>query len=144
MKQDAPHTSIFVCDDLEDKNDVFSFIDKTYQANLGKMTAGISPAALGTAYFSWMAQLIQSPGTLLEVMMYPWLNSKDFYGNLATQIKPAAGKDVRFHTDNWELYPWRLWAELFLHLEKWCLCSATDVPGLPPHVTYRGAQVLNT
>lgn len=39
----------------------FNFVDTLFQANLAKMTAGISPAALATAYFAWLAQLSQSP-----------------------------------------------------------------------------------
>ena len=42
--------------DPEEANTLFNFIDKTYQANLGKLTAGVSPAAIETAYFSWIAQ----------------------------------------------------------------------------------------
>ena len=35
---------------------LFRFMDKFYQANLGKITAAISPAAIGTSYFSWLVQ----------------------------------------------------------------------------------------
>lgn len=108
----------------------FRFLDRYYQANLAKLTAGMSPAALETSYFSWVAQLLQSPGTLLRLGTYPWRHMQDYVNNLQTQEKPRDGKDVRFHTDNWSLYPWRLWAEQFLQLEDWWL-QATKVPGLP-------------
>ncbi len=120
--------------DPEDTDTLFSFLDKTYQANLGKLTAGVSPAALSTAYYSWIAQLAQSPGTVMELALYPMLHASDFANNLFTHSKPADGKDVRFHTENWALYPWRLWAEQFLQTEKWWLHAASDVPGLPVHV----------
>lgn len=111
----------------------FRFLDRYYQANLAKFTAGMSPAALETSYFSWVAQLLQSPGTLLRLGTYPWRHTQDYVNNLQTQEKPRDGKDVRFHTDNWSLYPWRLWAEQFLQLEDWWL-QATKVPGLPVQV----------
>ncbi len=112
---------------------VFRFTDKFYQANLGKLTAGISPAALETAYFSWVAQLLQSPGTLLRLASYPLRHAHDTLTNLMTQETPRDGKDVRFQSDNWSHYPWRAWAELFCNLKIGAL-QATKVPGLPVHV----------
>lgn len=126
---------------------IFRYMDRFYQANLGKLTAGVSPAALGTSYFSWIAQLSQSPGTLTRLATYPLLHMNDALQNLMTQDKPGDGKDVRFHTENWSLYPWRLWAEQFLQLESWCLQATTKVPGLPIPVkrtiSFRMRQVLD-
>lgn len=126
---------------------IFQFIDKFYQANLGKLTVGVSPAALGTSYFSWVAQLLQSPGTLTRLALYPILNANDSIANLINQSKPRDGNDVRFHTENWSIYPWRLWAEQFLQFEAWCLQATTKVPGLPipvkRSVHFRMRQVLD-
>lgn len=126
---------------------LFQFMDKTYQANLGKLTAGISPAALASSYFTWVAQLLQSPGTLTRLAFYPLLHINDYLSNLMNQAKPGDGKDVRFHTDNWSTYPWRLWAEQFLQFEAWCLQATTKVPGLPipvkRSVHFRMRQILD-
>ena len=133
--------------DSNEQDTVFRIIDKLYQAKLGKLTAGISPAALVTAHFSWIAQLLQSPGTMTQLTLFPLLHAQDMISNLVTQDKPENGKDVRFHTENWSLYPWRLWAELFLQLEEWSLESTTSVPGLPAHVkrtvSFRMRQILD-
>ena len=40
---------------------------------------------------------------------------------VVTHEKPGDSKDVRFHTDNWAIYPWRFWAEQFLYIERWCI-----------------------
>ncbi len=126
---------------------LFRFMDKLYQANLGKITAGVSPAALGTSYFSWMAQLLQSPGTLTRLASYPLLHAEEYISNLINHEKPGNGKDVRFHTENWSMYPWRLWAEQFLQFEDWCSQATTKVPGLPipvkRTVAFRMRQVLD-
>ena len=116
-----------------ESDSIFRFMDKYYQANLGKITAGMSPAAIGTSYFSWLAQLGQSPGTLLRLATYPLRHLEDMNNNLKTQVQPRGGKDVRFQSESWGNYPWRLWAEQFLLLEEWCI-QATKVPGLPTHV----------
>lgn len=133
--------------DPQETDTLFSFIDKFYQANLGKITAGVSPAALATSYFSWMAQLAQSPGTQAQLALFPWLHSADALTSLMTQDRPGHGKDVRFNSKNWEVYPWRLLAEQFLQIEKWCLQTTTKVPGLPAHVkrtvSFRIRQLLD-
>ncbi|KTD44737.1 PHA/PHB synthase family protein [Legionella parisiensis] len=110
--------------------DLFNLIDKYYQANLGKFTASISPASVATSFFSWGAQLLQAPGTFLKLNAHPLLHCFDFIERLLNQEKPGNGKDVRFHTDKWTLYPWRLWAEHFLQLEDWYLKAANEIPGL--------------
>lgn len=117
----------------EETDTIFRFMDKFYQANLAKITAGISPAAIETSYFSWVAQLLQSPGTISRLATYPMRHTMDYITSLILHEKPGDGKDVRFHTDNWSLYPWRLWAENFLQLEDWSL-QATKVPGLTAQV----------
>jgi polyhydroxyalkanoate synthase len=131
----------------KDPDALFRFMDKFYQANLGKLTAGVSPAALETAYCSWIAQLLQSPGTLTRLASYPILHINDCLSNLINQENPGDGKDVRFHTKNWSYYPWRLWAEQFLQFEAWCLQATTKVPGLPipvkRSVSFRMRQVLD-
>lgn len=134
-------------EDPPESDSFFRFLDKSYQANLGKFTAGVSPAALATSYFSWIAQLLQSPGTLSRLALYPLLHSETTLTNLFEKDRPADGKDVRFHTESWSLYPWRLWAEQFLQMEDWCLQATTKVPGLPipvkRSVSFRMRQVLD-
>lgn len=118
-------------DDSIEETEVFDFINKTFQSHLSKFTAGISPASTATSYFSWMAQLAQAPGTLMELALYPTMHVVKHMQNLIEYSLPANGRDVRFHTDNWSNYPWRLWAEQFLLLEQWFLKATRDVPGLP-------------
>lgn len=133
--------------DPYEPNDLFDFIDKNFQANLGKFTASISPASIGTAYFSWVAQLLQAPGTLLKLYLYPIMHFPEYLNNLMNHEKPAEGSDVRFHTDNWGIYPWRLWAEQFLQIEDWYLTATREVPGLPVPVqrivSFRMRQLLD-
>ena len=135
-KNEAPET-----------DSLFRFMDKFYQAHLGKLTAGVSPAALASSYFSWMTQLLQSPGTLTRLASYPLLHTEEYISNLINHDKPGDGKDVRFHTENWSMYPWRLWAEQFLQFEDWCSQATTKVAGLPVPVkrtvAFRMRQIVD-
>ncbi|VEB36649.1 PHA synthase [Legionella sainthelensi] len=148
-KIDKQHQKTLMHSHKEDhqKNDIFDYINKYYQANLGKFTASISPASTATSYFSWGAQLAQAPGTFLKLSLYPLLHFSDLIHNLSNYATPGNGADVRFHTENWSLYPWRLWAELFLQIEDWSLKSSSEIPGLnAPNkriVSFRTKQFLD-
>lgn len=131
----------------KDSDNFFSFYNKFFQANLAKITAGISPAAVGTAYFSWLSQLAQSPGLLLELTIYPAMHAHDCVNNILCVERAANGEDVRFHKDSWQFMPWRLWAEGFLQVEDWWRRATTNVPGLPGHVertvSFGARQILD-
>jgi polyhydroxyalkanoate synthase len=118
----------------EDSEQFFNFLDKLYQAYLAKTTAGVSPAAMATALFSWYAQLSQSPGRLMELASYPVLHGTDPLKRILSEPQPAQGQDVRFHTEQWAFMPWRLGAECFLQMEDWWHRATSGVSGLPDHV----------
>lgn len=121
-------------EDFELFEQFFNFIDQVYQANLAKMTFGISPAALATAYFSWLAQLAQSPGRLMDLALYPMLHMNDCAHKVLADPQPAGGEDVRFRSDAWQSLPWRLYAEHFLQTESWWRHATMDVSGVSNQV----------
>ncbi len=112
--------------------DLFTFLDKFFQANLAKVTAGISPAALTSAYCSWLSQLAISPGRLLELALYPLVHSQDCSNKIYCEIDEdrVDGSDVRFHTENWQYLPWRFYAESFLQMEDWWKRATSRLPGV--------------
>ena len=115
---------------ITELDEFFCIFNKIYQANLGKITMGISPAVLGSAYCAWLMQLAQSPGHLLALASYPIVHTSEFLNHLFCDAKPAHGSDIRFHKDGWEMMPWRLYAEGFLQAEDWWRHATTNVPGL--------------
>lgn len=42
-------------------------LDQAFKANLARLTAGITPAGLASAYFEWWIHLTLSPGKQLEL-----------------------------------------------------------------------------
>lgn len=116
---------------MHESDDFFRFLDKSFQANLAKGTAGISPASVRNAYFVWLSQLAEAPGLLLELALYPVLHAHDCINNVICVDRAAGGKDVRFHKESWQAMPWRLFAEGFLQVEDWWRLATTQVPGLP-------------
>ncbi len=116
--------------DTHSIGDFFNLIDKIYQANLAKVTSGVSPASLQIAWFSWFAQLAQAPGRLLKLTLYPISYAGDGLNQIVSENLPASGRDVRFHSENWQFMPWRMFAEGFLFMEDWWRYATQDVPGL--------------
>ncbi|HAT1911516.1 TPA: alpha/beta fold hydrolase [Legionella pneumophila] len=135
-QQEKASESLSVCcapSILGASDSFFSFFHKLFQANLAKMTLGISPAALGSSYSTWLWQLAQSPEVLWELALYPFLHANDCINNIICVERAADGKDVRFKKDSWQPMPWRLLAEGFLQVEDWWR-RATNIPGLPRQV----------
>jgi len=133
LDQKSAEKNLEPTDADDQKTDFFNLIDKIYQANLAKMTLGISPAGIRTAWFSWFSQLMQSPGRVLELGMYPVVHASDAVNRVLSDSLPAEGRDVRFHTESWQFMPWRLYAENFLQVEDWWRRATVDVPGLSNH-----------
>lgn len=122
------------CDTSEELDEFFELFDQFFQATLAKMTAGISPAALTTAFTSWLSQLSLCPGRLMQLALYPALHAQDCTNKILCHKRPGDGRDVRFHTDNWQSWPWEIWAENFLQFENWWKLATTNIPGVPDHV----------
>ncbi|KTD01767.1 PHA/PHB synthase family protein [Fluoribacter gormanii] len=115
---------------MKELDEFFYYLNKWHQANLGKITMGMSPAVIGTAFWAWLLQLAQSPGHLLALACYPGTHFDEFLARLLCEQQPAEGKDVRFHKENWQLMPWRFYAEAFLQIEEWWQHATRKVPGL--------------
>ncbi|HAT7823901.1 TPA: alpha/beta fold hydrolase [Legionella pneumophila] len=126
--------SCCVPSDVGVSDNFFAFFGQLFQANLAKWTAGISPAAIGSSYSTWLWQLAQSPEVLWELAFYPVFHANDCINNIICVERAAGGKDVRFKKDSWQPMPWRLYAEGFLQVEDWWRRATTKVPGLPKQV----------
>ncbi|HGO6800113.1 TPA: PHA/PHB synthase family protein [Legionella pneumophila] len=129
-----PIGSCCVPDDADTTDNFFAFFGQLFQANLAKWTSGISPAAIGSSYSTWLWQLAQSPEVLWELAFYPVFHSNDCINNIICVERAAGGKDVRFKKDSWQPMPWRLYAEGFLQVEDWWRRATIKVPGLPSQV----------
>ncbi|HAT1924109.1 TPA: alpha/beta fold hydrolase [Legionella pneumophila] len=126
--------SCCVPSDVGVSDNLFAFFGQLFQANLAKWTAGISPAAIGSSYSTWLWQLAQSPEVLWELAFYPVFHANDCINNIICVERAAGGQDVRFKKDSWQPMPWRLYAEGFLQVEDWWRRATTKVPGLPKQV----------
>ena len=105
-------------------------MDTLWQANLARLTMGISPAGASGALFSWVSHLAQAPGKIAEMMAYPWLHTHDFAHRMTCERGESCAADPRFRSVSWDAWPWRFYAESFLQMEDWWKRATTDVSGM--------------
>ena len=118
-----------------------SGIDRALRAYASRATLGISPGAVGLAFFDWWQHLATSPGKQLELgrkALRKWLRYSDFLARAArgeksaSCIEPLAG-DSRFTAKSWSAWPFNAMYQAFLLTQQWWHNASTDVRGVAPH-----------
>ena len=109
-------------------------LDKVLHASIGRLTGGISPAALSLAYTDWIQHLIASPDKQLELAHAAAVNVMCFIGEIAKETVPLIGSDAlalpvngdkRFNNEGWKLWPFSLYAAAYLLTERWWQTATT-------------------
>ncbi len=116
-------------------------IDRALHAYASRATLGVSPSAVGMAFFDWWTHLVASPGKQLELRRKAarkGLRYSDFLARAARGeqsarcIEPLAG-DRRFTGEAWRGWPFNAIYQAFLLTQQWWHNATTDVRGVAPH-----------
>jgi polyhydroxyalkanoate synthase len=116
----------------------FQAFDRLRAVNVSKLTAGISPGALATAYFDWAFHLASAPGKQMELgvkaarkwqRLSAWLMSSAMDPQTPPVIAPLPG-DRRFAHESWSKPPFNQLAQAFLLQQQWLHGVTHDVPGV--------------
>ncbi|MBI3440445.1 MAG: polyhydroxyalkanoic acid synthase [Proteobacteria bacterium] len=133
--------------DHKDFASYFRSMDTLWQASLARWTLGISPAGASGAFYAWASHLAQAPGKMMEIALYPALHTQNFVHRMSCVRGESCAADPRFKSVSWDSWPWRLYAEGFLHMEDWWKLATTDIPGLSEHqeriVSFAARQVMD-
>ena len=116
----------------------FQVLDRAAHAAISQATFGISPAALGGAFFDWWVHLAFSPGKQAELAQQAIAGAAD---NLAFATQSASGSpgdpseralphDNRFRAPDWRAFPFNVYAHNFLSIERWWEAATTHVRGV--------------
>lgn len=135
--------------------EMFRAFDRGANAMAAQLTAGLSPAALWSAYSDWMIHLAQSPGKRAELVVKAWTKSNRMAAHAlrcalsdepAQCIAPLPG-DRRFRAEGWQKMPFSLWYQTFLLSQQWWHNATHEVPGVTPHhenvVSFAARQLLD-
>jgi polyhydroxyalkanoate synthase len=116
--------------------------NRATHASLSRVTAGLSPAALWSAYFDWLAHLSVAPGKqmqLNEKALRKSLRLQRFMANCLVssgQAEPCIEplrQDHRFRASEWQEWPFNALYQSHLLAQQWWHVATTDVPGVSAH-----------
>jgi polyhydroxyalkanoate synthase len=130
-------------------------IDRMVNANLARVTSGISPAVLAMAYLDWLMHLGLSPGKqallnekaarkMVRLALYAFKSSQQ--PDIPPCIEPLP-QDHRFDNDSWRQWPYNLIYQSFLLNQQWWYNATTHIRGVDPRndaiVSFITRQVLD-
>jgi polyhydroxyalkanoate synthase len=130
-------------------------LDRMVHAQLGQLTAGISPAALQQAFADWALHLFLAPGKQAELVQKAqrkwvryWLYAARSGRDPQTPpcIEPLP-QDRRFRGPAWQAPPFNLIYQSFLLTQQWWHNATTGVRGVSRHheavVAFVARQLLD-
>jgi polyhydroxyalkanoate synthase subunit PhaC len=129
--------------------------DRSLHAFIARFTAGLSPAALGEAYFDWAIHLGNAPGKRLQladkaarkgVRFASYAARCAFRGQQEECIEPLP-QDRRFAGDDWHHWPFNFIHQAFLLNQQWWHNATTGIRGVSRQherlVEFMSRQVLD-
>jgi polyhydroxyalkanoate synthase len=132
-----------------------STLDRMIHAWTGRLTLGLSPASLMSAYFDWLAHLSSSPGKqakLFEKLVRKNLRLYLYAAHAAKDpktppcIEPLP-QDHRFSDADWQRWPFSLYYQSFLLIQQWWHNATTEIQGVSRHheevVSFAARQLLD-
>ncbi len=144
--------------DVSDITDALSVdTDRMIHATVSKLTGGLSPAALGEAYFDWLTHLLSSPGhqARLTVKAFSkYYRIAAYLAECATHphdaVKPCIqplASDRRFAAPAWQQQPFNLLSQMFLLQQQWWHNATTNLRGVDKQhervVEFAARQILD-
>ncbi len=136
--------------------DPISSLDRLLHAAVGRLTLGISPAALWLAYADWAMHLSTSPAKCHQLTQKAlrkavrWLAAapRQLYGSPSSGCIEPLPQDHRFEGADWQHPPFNLNYQAFLLHQQWWHGATTGVRGVSPHheqvVAFATRQLLDT
>ncbi len=116
--------------------------DRSLHATIARFTFGLSPAALGKAYFDWAIHLAVSPGKRLQLVDKAMRKTTRF-ANYAFRSALEGGKtpccieplpqDRRFAGADWQKPPYNFMYQAFLLQQQWWHNATTGIRGVTKH-----------
>jgi len=130
-------------------------VDRVIHAAFGRLTAGLSPAALSLAYADWALHLWSAPGKQQQLLEKAARKAVRFGLYAARQwAEPDAPpcidplpQDRRFDAAQWQKWPFNLIYQAFLLHQQWWHNATTGVGGVSRHheqvVAFAARQLLD-
>jgi polyhydroxyalkanoate synthase subunit PhaC len=128
--------------------------DRWLHAQIGRASAGVSPAALLLAQTDWLAHLMLSPAKQVELVHKAWRKALRLALYLPQAMRSDGSccieplpQDRRFADPAWRQWPFNTIAQSFLLTQQWWHNATTGVRGVSRHhedvVSFVARQLLD-
>jgi polyhydroxyalkanoate synthase len=118
-------------------------LDALTRSGLGRVTQGLSPAAMTQAYMDWLVHLAISPGKQQELrekaqrkLTRLLLHETQLTRGASTPCIEPLPQDERFKHPDWQRPPFLSYYQSFLLLQQWWWNATTGVHGVTRHHEY--------
>ena len=129
-------------------------LDQAVHAQLARLTQGLSPASIFSAYMDWLAHLSISPGKQHELLHKVARKSMQLglqgLKGATVHAKPfiePLPQDRRFAAPGWQQWPFNMIYQSFLLQQQWWHNATTGVNGVTDHheqlATFGARQLLD-
>lgn len=116
----------------------FDNVDRLIRASTARLTLGLSPHAMGAAWYDWWLHLSRSPGRMLDLSVAGLENQMQLAGFMmgcltgSAHEKPYTARpgDHRFDDAAWQQMPSCMLVQQYLALEAWWALATTKTPGM--------------
>lgn len=130
--------------------------NRTAHAAVARVTAGLSPSSLMSAYFDWLLHLAAAPGKQMQLtekalrklvrLQHFAINCARTQGNAEPCIDPLP-QDRRFSAPEWQNWPFSFYYQSHLLAQQWWHVATTGVPGISEHhervLEFAARQILD-
>ncbi|CAG0988409.1 polyhydroxyalkanoate synthase [Burkholderiales bacterium] len=116
-----------------------SMVDRAVHATLARATAGLSPMAMGEAYFNWWAHMATSPGKQMQLVQKAARKLARFQGYVSRCLREGRvaepcieplPQDRRFRDPAWQSPPFNFIHQAFLLQQQWWHNAFSGVSGV--------------
>lgn len=111
-------------------------IDRELRSIIAAATRGLSPVAMLSAYVDWLGHLLLSPGKI-ALLMQSLMRKSIALGlyNVATLLgsevrPPVAALERRMQSDEWQRWPFNVFAQAYELSKEWAGEITTGLPGV--------------
>lgn len=116
----------------------FDYVDRFLRASTARLTMGVSPHAIGAAWFDWWLHLGRSPGRMLDLGMAALEGQVQLArfaagclaGSESTPPFSPRDGDRRFDAPEWQHMPSCVLVQCYLALEAWWALATAQIPGM--------------
>lgn len=137
------------------KSTGYFIIDRLINSWQSRLTLALSPSSLMLAYFDWALHIMNSPGKRFKLAEDAFRDFMDYWRYAMESATapdcPACEKlsdaDTRLESDEWKKWPFNLYRQNFLTVERWWQGATTEIPGVSTHaqaaVSFVARQILD-